>query len=143
MDPEEIKYRIASGEFKFAASRSSGPGGQNVNKVSTKVELRFNVPASLSLTSYEKERILLKLKNRITSDGDLIVVSQSERTQLENRKRAEEKFFILLASALTEKPKRKKTKATLASKVRRIEKKRKRSEIKNLRKNKGLNEDQQ
>jgi ribosome-associated protein len=143
MDPEELKYRIASGEFKFTTSRSSGPGGQNVNKVSTKVELRFNVPASSSFTGYEKERILLKLKNRITSDGDLIVVSQSGRTQLENRKRAEDKFFRMIADALTEKPKRKKTKATLASKVRRIEKKRRRSEIKNLRKNRGINEDHQ
>ncbi len=107
MTTEEIKSRILSGELKFATSRSGGPGGQNVNKVNTKVELRFNVTESNSLSEKEKTTIFLKMKNRINSEGELLIISQSERTQLMNRKKAEDKFFKLLASALTEKRKRK------------------------------------
>jgi ribosome-associated protein len=140
MDAEEVKKRIASSEFMFSASRSRGPGGQNVNKVNTRVELRFNISSSSGLSEQEKERIFLKLKNRISSEGDLIIISQSERTQLMNRKKAEEKFFRLLAEALTEKPQRKPTRATEASKVKRIEKKKKRGMIKKLRKVSGADE---
>jgi ribosome-associated protein len=140
MDAEEVKKQIASSEFMFSASRSRGPGGQNVNKVNTRVELRFNISSSSGLSEQEKERIFLKLKNRISSEGDLIIVSQSERTQLMNRKKVEEKFFRLLAEALTEKPQRKPTRATEASKVKRIEKKKKRGMIKKLRKVSGTDE---
>src|SRR4030042_1602013 len=116
MSPEELRDRIPLSELIYSASRSGGPGGQNVNKVNTKVELRFNVKNSSSLTVYEKEKILIILANRINSDGELLIISQSERSQLMNRKKAEEKFFKLLASALTEKPERKATAPTGASK---------------------------
>lgn len=134
MTAEELKIRIPAGEIVFTATRSSGPGGQNVNKVSTRIELRFRVPVSSGLSEKEKDIILLKLKNRINSDGELIVVSQSERTQLMNRKKAEDRFFKLLAEALTRKPVRKPTKATAASRLKRIEKKKQRGAIKRLRK---------
>jgi ribosome-associated protein len=133
MTSEELRERIPVSQFSFTASRSSGPGGQNVNKVSTKVEVRFCITRSPFLSNDEKEKILIELSGRINSEGEVIVISQSERTQLMNRKRAEEKLYQLLASTLTEKPVRKSTKPTLASKVVRLDKKRKRGNIKKLR----------
>jgi ribosome-associated protein len=140
MSPEELRDRIPLSELIYSASRSGGPGGQNVNKVNTKVELRFHVKNSSSLTEYEKEKILIILKNRINSDGELLITSQSERSQLLNRKKAEDKFFKLLTSALTEKTLRKSTIPTVISKVKRLEKKKKRGEIKRLRKDSGTDE---
>ncbi len=134
MTPEEISERIRPEEIRYATSRSSGPGGQNVNKVNTKVELRFNIPSSGSLSDEEKELIISKLQNRITNEGDLLIISQSERTQLRNKQKAEERLFRLLSSALTIKPARKATRPTLASKVKRVEAKKKRGQIKSLRK---------
>jgi len=142
MTPKEIKSRILPAEIKFLSSRSGGPGGQNVNKVNTKIELRFNVIESISLAEKEKERIHEKLKNRINSEGELMIISQSERTQLMNRKKAEEKFFKLVASALTEKRKRKSTVPTAASQTKRLEKKKKKGAIKKLRKDSGISEDE-
>lgn len=141
MVAEELRSRISPGELIFSTSRSSGPGGQNVNKVNTKVELRFYVQGSPNLSALEKEKVLEKLKKKINADGEMIVVSQSERTQLMNRKKAEEKFFRMLASALTEKRKRKSTGPTEASRTRRLEKKKKRGTIKKLRKVSGISEE--
>ncbi|MBG0858671.1 MAG: aminoacyl-tRNA hydrolase [Bacteroidales bacterium] len=140
MKPEELKERIPGSELRFSASRSGGPGGQNVNKVNTKVELRFNVNNSTYLTEPEKEKILYALKNRITAEGDLLIVSQSERTQQGNRKRSEEKFFKLLASVLTINPERKATAPTKASRIERLGEKKQRSMIKKLRKETGFEE---
>ena len=134
MTPEELKERIPEDEFVFIASRSSGPGGQNVNKVNTKVELQFNVQDSACLSAQEKEMIQGKLKSRINSSGVLVVRSQSERTQLRNRKNAVDKLLILLSGALTERPERKPTEPTIKSQVERIDEKRKRGKIKKLRK---------
>jgi len=133
MTPAELRERIPLNEIIFTTSRSGGPGGQNVNKVNTKVELRFDVRNTFHLTENEKEKIFRRLKNRINTDGEMIVTSQSERTQFMNRKKAEEKFFGLLASALTEKSKRKPTAPTTASKRERLEKKKIRSTVKRLR----------
>jgi ribosome-associated protein len=135
MIAEELKKRIPVSEFSFGTSRSSGPGGQNVNKVNTKVELRFNVNNSIFLSDSEKELVCSVLKNKINSFSELILICQSERTQLMNKKKAEEKFFKLLASALTIKEKRKSSRPTAASKAKRLESKKKRGSIKKLRKN--------
>lgn len=141
MNPEELRERIPQNEIIFSASRSGGPGGQNVNKVNTKVELRFHVRNSFHLRDTEKEKILVRLKNRINSEGELLITSQSERTQFMNKKKAEEKFFKLLASALTEKPKRKSSSPTSASIKERLKKKKFRSTIKKLRKDSGPEEE--
>ena len=118
MNPEELKNRNFESEFVYAASRSSGPGGQNVNKVSSKVELRFNLDLTTAFTTEEKARLFLKLKNKINKDSEIILVSQSERTQLMNKNAVNEKFYDLVSKALTKQKKRKSTKPTLSSKIR-------------------------
>lgn len=133
MTPEELKNRSLKNEFKFSTSRSSGPGGQNVNKVSTKVELRFNLNLSTKFMEEEKELIFKKLRNKINKDGEIILVSQSERTQLMNKNAVIEKFFDLVSKALTIPSQRHSTRPTLTSKIKRLERKRSRGNIKRLR----------
>jgi ribosome-associated protein len=108
-------------EFIFSASRSSGPGGQNVNKVSTKVELRFDIPRSILLSEEEKALLMLKLRKKISAEGFLIIVSQSERSQLKNKEKAIEKFYLLVTKALTPVKKRKKSRPSAASKEKRLD----------------------
>jgi ribosome-associated protein len=129
-----LSGRDFSREFLFSASRSSGPGGQNVNKVSTKVELRFDVPHSILLTEEEKEILLIRLQKKINSEGFLIVVSQSERTQLKNKEKTIEKFYGLLKKSLTPKKKRRRTMPNAAAKEKRLEEKRILAEKKSRRK---------
>ncbi|MFZ0282689.1 MAG: alternative ribosome rescue aminoacyl-tRNA hydrolase ArfB [Bacteroidales bacterium] len=133
MKPDELIERIPASELIFSSSRSSGPGGQNVNKVNTKVELRLKIRASAAFTEEERELICQKLKNKINLDGELIVTSQSERSQLKNREKATEKLFRLIAGALTEKTPRRSTNPSRRSKQERLEEKRKRSLIKRSR----------
>ncbi len=133
MDITTLKSRKFENEIVFSASRSSGPGGQNVNKVSTKVELRFNIRTSLILTDLEREILEEKLKKRINTEGELLIISQSERSQLKNREKALEMFFDLLISAFNERKPRKATKPTAASRAARLEAKRIRSLIKKSR----------
>jgi len=129
-----ISKDLILNELVFKAVRSSGSGGQNVNKVSTKVELRFDVEHSEFLTGDEKARIFKKLKNRISNEGILIISSDTERTQLRNKKNAIAIFFDLLEQALKKPKKRKKTKPTRASKEKRLKEKKVQSEKKQLRK---------
>ena len=129
-----LKDRDFQNEFQFAASRSGGPGGQNVNKVSSKVELRFNVMNSNLLDDREKQIIQEKLGSRINNEGELIMVSQSERSQLKNKEKVTERFYLLLNKALTPKKNRRPTSPTLGSKERRLESKRIQSIIKEYRK---------
>ena len=131
--PEYRKEKLLA-ETLLSASRSGGPGGQNVNKVSTKIELRFHVDSSAELTGDEKQLVGSKLKNRINAAGELIVTSSAERSQWKNRKTAEIKFIELLEKALTVQKRRKKTSPTAASNIRRIENKKKMSAKKELRK---------
>jgi ribosome-associated protein len=137
MTTEELKQRNLENEFIFATSRSGGPGGQNVNKVSTKVELRFSLFLTSMFSETEKELIFKKLKNKINNEGELILVSQSERTQLMNKKVVTEKFYELISKALTIPKKRRSTRPTFSSKIRRLEKKKNRGSIKKLRKDSG------
>jgi ribosome-associated protein len=112
--------RDFSREFVFTATRSSGPGGQNVNKVSTKVELRFDVYNSAILSEEEKEILRIRLQKKISAEGFLIIVSQSERTQLKNKEKTIEKFHTLIWKALTPVKKRRPTRPSAASKEKRI-----------------------
>lgn len=117
---EERKNKLLS-EVKFSASRSGGPGGQNVNKVNTKVEIRFNVPESEVFSEQEKRIINFKLANRINTVGEIVLVSSVERSQLRNKEKVIEKFFTLIEKALTPVKKRIKTSPTKSSKLKRLE----------------------
>ncbi len=134
MTSEELISRGFDDELIYSASRSSGAGGQNVNKVNTKVELRFKVDESQLLTPEEKELISTKLSSQISNEGFLIIVSQTERSQIKNKENATEKFYELLAKSLTKRKKRKPTSPTKVSKEKRLEGKRKQSTKKELRK---------
>ncbi|MDY6799709.1 MAG: alternative ribosome rescue aminoacyl-tRNA hydrolase ArfB [Bacteroidota bacterium] len=131
-----LSKELLLNELTFKAVRSSGSGGQNVNKVSTKVELRFDIENSEFLTEDEKARIFKKLKNRISNECILIITSDTERTQLRNKNKAIEIFFDLIERALKKPKKRKKTKPTLASKEKRLKEKKIQSEKKQFRKGK-------
>lgn len=131
LSPERI-YKLLN-EITFNASRSSGAGGQNVNKVNTKVELRFPIVQSLELTEEEKELLRNKLRTRITEQDELIIVAQTERSQLKNKEIATEKFVTLLEKAFTPQKKRKPTRPTKASITKRLETKKKNSDKKALR----------
>jgi ribosome-associated protein len=121
---------IPTDELTFTASRSSGPGGQNVNKLSTRVTLLFHVLRSQSLTEDQKQRILVKLKGRISKDGVLRVSCQQNRSQAANRDRAVERFVELLQQALTPKRSRKRTAVPASARERRLEEKKRRARVK-------------
>jgi ribosome-associated protein len=133
MDIDDLRTRDFEREFVFSTSRSSGPGGQNVNKVNTRVELRINIRLSSLFTDEEKEIITVRLKGKINKAGELIIISQAERSQSMNRKAAEEKFYKMIEKALSEPAERIMTQSTVASKRRRLEDKRIRGLMKRLR----------
>jgi ribosome-associated protein len=124
---------IGEDELVFRASRSAGPGGQNVNKVNTRMTLLFDVTGSRSLSDRQKQQILFRLSTRIDKNGLLQVASQKFRTQKANRNAAIEKFQKLLADALKNRPKRKKTRVPFAARQKRLDEKRKHSLLKKQR----------
>jgi ribosome-associated protein len=117
-------------ELSFRFSRAGGPGGQNVNKTETRVELLFDVARSPSLSDWQRARIRERLAGHIDSDGVLHLVASSERSQLRNRQEVVERFRTLLAGALRPVHHRRPTKPTGASRERRLAGKARRSEIK-------------
>lgn len=126
-----IQADDAAIEFQFA--RSSGPGGQNVNKVNTRATLLFDFENYPELTAYQRGTLRRKLATRLSRDGRLRVVSQRERTQAGNRRRAVARLNELLADALAVRTPRKKTKPSRASQRRRVEEKKRTGEKKRLR----------
>jgi ribosome-associated protein len=120
-----LQNRDFFSEFEFVTSRSGGAGGQHVNKVSSKVELRFHVDNSALLSAEEKEIVKGKLANKISNEGYLQIVSQAERSQLQNKELAIKKFYQLLEKSLTPVKRRKATKPTKASVQARIQGKKK------------------
>jgi ribosome-associated protein len=138
MAPEEIRINddvvIPASELDFAFVRSGGPGGQHVNTAATKVELRFDVDASPSLSDEHKQRIRGALGSRITADGVLVLTSSEHRSQTRNREAAVARFQTLLADALRPRRPRKRTRRPRSADQRRLEEKRRTSEKKELRK---------
>lgn len=117
-------------EFVFQTSRSSGPGGQNVNKVNSRVELRFDVLNSVLLTGGQKEILQMKLASKLTSEGVLLVASQESRSQLENKELSVQKLYKLISGALKPVKKRKPTRPTKSADEKRLQRKKLQAEKK-------------
>lgn len=127
------KLSVPIKELKFTASRSSGPGGQNVNKVNTRVTLWFDVANSPSLSDHQRELIRNRLPTRTNKVGVLRVVSQKHRSQAANQDEAIERYVLLMRESLQKVTPRKKTKVPKAAKQRRLAEKKHRSRIKQSR----------
>lgn len=124
---------IPESDLTYTFSRSSGPGGQNVNKVSTKVAVLLDLDTCRSLSEDDRRRIRERLPNRVSGEGVLRVESGRHRSQAANREAAVERLVELIRYALARKPRRKKTKLPHAVKERRLDAKKRRSETKSAR----------
>lgn len=124
---------ILYSEFNFSASRSSGPGGQNVNKVNSKVTLEWNVVQSLLVSEEEKAVILHKLSSHLTKEGTLQLTSQEARSQRQNKETVVQKLEQLLTKAFTKKKIRKPTKPSKVAKQKRVHQKKQHGEKKKWR----------
>ncbi len=132
--PDEIRItdrvRVFPHEISLSYARSGGPGGQHVNKTSSKVLLRWNLETSAALTDEQRARVRTKLASRITEDGELLVTSEAHREQSRNVDDAVARFATILREALRVPKKRKATKPTRASQRRRLDAKRRRGDVK-------------
>ncbi|WP_406852712.1 alternative ribosome rescue aminoacyl-tRNA hydrolase ArfB [Brevundimonas sp. BH3] len=126
----ELKRRIPDEELEFRFYRAGGPGGQNVNKVSTAVQMRFDAKNSPSLNDYTRERLMKKAGSRLTLDGVIVITATRFRTQERNRQDAIERLEEMVAEAAVRQAYRVATKPTRASKERRLKAKSTRSEVK-------------
>ena len=133
MSQRPLHAGLLASEIDFTTSRSSGPGGQNVNKVNTKVTLKFNIAGSNLLTQEEKDVLLQKLHSRITTEGVLLLTSQDKRSQLDNKEAVIEKFNLLVRKAFEKKKARKPTKPSKTAVQKRIKSKKEHSEKKKWR----------
>lgn len=127
------RFFIPESEFEWRFVTASGPGGQHVNKSSTAVQLRFDVAHSLYLPEEIRERLLRRLASQLTSSGELLISAQDSRSQLLNRREALSKLENLLAAALIEPKKRRRTRPTQASVRKRLVTKKIRGSVKKLR----------
>lgn len=123
MIPIDDGLAIPDEEVSFVTSRSGGPGGQNVNKLETRVTVRFDLAGSPTLSEEQRQRLLERLATRITRAGFFQVTSQKHRTQAENREAAVARFAELMAEALREETPRKATRVPKAAKRRRLDNK--------------------
>jgi ribosome-associated protein len=121
MNDRIVNASLLFPELDFTASRSGGPGGQNVNKVNSKISVRFDVPRSEILTEGEKELILLRLGPHLTKTGVLQVIAQENRSQLENKQAVIAKLDALLAKAFEKRKARKKSKPSHTAVQKRIQ----------------------
>ena len=124
------RLTIPAGELSIQFARAGGPGGQNVNKVSSKVDLRWHPGSSAVLGDDDRAWLLHRLGSRLTTDGTLIVTSTATRDQIKNRDDAAKKLALIVRTALERPKPRKQSKPTRAAKRRRVADKRHRSEIK-------------
>jgi ribosome-associated protein len=124
---------IDESELTETFVRASGPGGQNVNKLATAVQLRFDVRHSPSLPADVRARVALLAGRRLTQDGVLVIIAQRHRTQERNREDARERLIELIRQAAVPPKRRRPTRPTAASRERRIESKKRRSGVKRLR----------
>ncbi len=129
---------IPDEDIEWKAIRSSGPGGQNVNKVASAVQLRFLLPVNTTLRAAVKQRLRRLAGQRLLDDGSILISARSERSQDQNRREALERLAALIREALVEPKIRKKTRPTRASKERRIESKKHRAGTKRGRRDRGL-----
>ncbi len=135
--PNEIvvtnRVRIAGSELELSYARSGGPGGQHVNKTSTKAVLRWNALASPALSDDDKALLSKKLASKLTESGELVVTSEKSRDQATNAEDALEKLAEMVRQAIKRPKPRKKTKPSRRAKERRLKEKRQRSETKRMR----------
>ncbi|EOZ99105.1 Hypothetical protein YaeJ with similarity to translation release factor [Indibacter alkaliphilus LW1] len=127
---DKINKKLLDNELEFQASRSSGPGGQNVNKVNSKITLKFSVVNSRVLNEQEKEMIFKKLDKKINADGELLIQVEEKRSQYQNKEIAVRKFYDLLRKAFQRRKIRKATKPGKAAIEKRLKSKKKQSEKK-------------